>query len=209
MSFDNNEKKLSIFRKIFLWWKFEGKYYHKDLYQGIRNIIRWFPVIWKDRDWDDHYIWQVMMTKLTFQAKYIREKGLHVDNVRDAEKMELCVRLMKLISDEFYTGEYMDYHKSKFHFDPVTKEELDEMSEDKRKLYEDCSTLRIEEIWEKYDDYFKKYPHAYKEVTKTDKYIFDNKSKQTIAMNMGYYLHNKARRILFTLLERNIESWWD
>ena len=78
-----------------------------------------------------------------------------------------------------------------------------------REEMEGGSTLRIEEISENFDDYFKKYPHAYREVTKTDSYIFVNDTKNRIAMNMGHYLHNKANRILFKILENNIQKWWD
>jgi phage gp16-like protein len=69
--------------------------------------------------------------------------------------------------------------------------------------------MKSNDIWEIYDEYFKKYPHAYCEVTKTDKYIFENDTKQTIAMNMGHYLHKKANRILFKMMEEYLQTWWD
>ena len=182
--------------KLRLWWKFEGKYLHRKTRQGIKNLIRWFPTIWNDADWDDHYIWAIMIKKLEFQAKYIREKGIHVDHIRDAERIETCVRLMKLISEEKYTTEYIDYQHSEIMF-------ID--SESHPGYYE----MKSNDIWEKYDEYFKKYPHAYCEVTKTDKYIFKNDTKQTIAMNMGHYLHKKANRILFKMMEEYLQTWWD
>ena len=203
------EYKLTIWGKISLWWRHEARFYHKDFINGIKNLIRWFPVIWKDRDWDDHYIWTLMMKKISFQSQYIREKGIHVDHIRDAQRMELAVRLMKVVSEEHYQGIYMDYHKTEMHFDPISKEDLAVMGDDMRGELEGCSTLRFETLWENFDEFFAKYPHAYREVTKTDKYIFDNDSKQTIAMNMGYYLHEKANRILFTLLQRYLQTWWD
>jgi hypothetical protein len=33
--------------------------------------------------------------------------------------------------------------------------------------------------------------------------------KQRIAMNIGYYNHNRARKLLFKIMEENIEYWWD
>jgi hypothetical protein len=30
-----------------------------------------------------------------------------------------------------------------------------------------------------------------------------------IALKMGNHLHNKCKRILFKLIEENIEKWWD
>ena len=36
----------------------------KSFIISIKNLIKWFPIIWKDRDWDDHYIWEIMKNKL-------------------------------------------------------------------------------------------------------------------------------------------------
>lgn len=197
-------------RKMRLWWKFEGRYYHKDVYQGIKNLVRWFNVIWKDRDWDDHYIWEILKTKIEHQAKYIGGRGIHLSAKRDAQLMMTCVRLIDRVQSEFYQGEYANYYHSEFHFVPVSQEDIDDVDdEDLKSDMKGSYTMEIQEIWERFDDYFAKYPHVYREVTKTDKYIFSNDTKQKIAMNMGEYMAEKAHRILFALLERNMRSWWD
>ena len=54
----------NIFYRIYLWWIFDGKYFHKNFVKGVKNLWKWFPVIWKDRDWDDHYIFEVLKFKL-------------------------------------------------------------------------------------------------------------------------------------------------
>jgi hypothetical protein len=59
-----NQPRPNFFRRIYLWWEHDGKYYHKYFIQGVKNIAYWFPVIWKDRDWDGHYIYEVMKHKL-------------------------------------------------------------------------------------------------------------------------------------------------
>lgn len=201
--------KLNKWDKISLWWRHEARFYHKDFINGVKNLIRWFPTIWKDRNWDDHYIWAIMIKKISLQAEYIRNNGNHLDHIRDAQRMELAVRLMKHVSEDYYEMLHMDYYKSEMHFDPITDEDLVGKSEEERNSYTNCSKLRTETLWEKFDEFFAKYPHAYREVTKTDKYIFDNNTKDKIAMNMGYYLQEKANRILFTLLQRQLRSWWD
>jgi len=181
----------SLFDKISLWWRFEAKFYHRDLISGIKNLIRWFPVIWKDRDWDDHFIWQVMIQKLKFQAKYIGNKDWHVNAKRDAEIMMTCVRLMEKIKDEYYGIEYIDYYEARFRFETTENPELRE--------------LKVDYISESLDDYFKKYPLVYKKVIKDNA----SKDKYIIAHYIGSENHNRARRILFALMERNIESWWN
>ena len=179
---------------------FYRTFIHPIVYHVIRpmrNIIRWLPVIWKDKDYDDYYIWHILEVKLKHQAEFFEsDRSYRLNSKQVADKIRMCVRMIEDLHTEFYLSEYMDYHLCEYLHVPV---------EDKPEY----SRLVINEIWEKFDDYFKKYPHAYREVTKTDKYIFPNDSKRTIAMNMGIYLHDKARRVLFALLEHHIEDWWD
>ena len=62
----------------------------RDFIQGIKTLIRWFPIIWKDRDYDDHFIWEILKFKIRNQADYIGSKDRHVSAKRDAEIMMLC-----------------------------------------------------------------------------------------------------------------------
>ena len=188
--------------KLQRWIKHDLPYLHLEFATGVKNLWRWFPVIWKDRDWDDHYIFEVLKFKVKNQAKYIGTRNLYIGADRDAEIMSLCVRLMDKVQHEFYSSEYMDYHESKFNW-------LD--SED----HPDCKQLEIEEISENYDEYLAKHKLAVKRVINDPKcQIFKltddaDDYKQRLAMNVSYYNHNRARKILFELISRNIEKWWD
>lgn len=185
-----------MFQKIKRWFKYEGRYYHRDLIQGIKNLWRWFPLIWKDRDWDDHYIWVLLEKKLANQAKYIGDRDFHMNAKRDAERMMTCVRLINKVREEYYQSEYTDYHKCEFHWDDIPDKP-------------DYSELRIEELSEDFDDYFKKYPRIYKHVLKMDKTPFKRSEKSGIAMNISRINHSRAKKLLFKMLEEHIESWWD
>jgi hypothetical protein len=140
-----NAPRPNFFRRIYLWWNHDGKYYHKYFKQGVKNIWYWFPIIWKDRNWDDHYIFEILQHKLTAQAKYIGDRDRHTRAQLDAKRMRLCVKLIQLVQDETYQMEYMDYHKDRVWFTDC---------EDRP----GSSRYNSEEVWEKYDDYFKKYP---------------------------------------------------
>jgi hypothetical protein len=199
---EEREKESWIVRKlrwIPLWWDNEGKYYHKTFRTGVRNLVYWFPIIWKDRNWDSHYIFEIMIHKIKAQSKYIGERDIHTRAKRDAEIMMLCVNLMKLVQDEHYSGEYADYHKTKHWFEDVPGKEG--LSSWESKLLE-----------ENFDDYFKKYPLIYKRVLNGEG-VFGRDGreddKQIIAMNIGHINHERARKLLFKLMEQNIERWWD
>lgn len=171
------------------------KIWFKDLKQGFINLKRWFPIIWKDRDWDDDYIFVLLEEKLKNQAKYIATNGRHLDANRDSQRMMTCVRLIQRVRYEYYHMEYSEYHESAYHWDDVPERPNNKQ-------------LRVEELWENYDAYFKKYPRVYKQIV-NDLSQDQRKSKTAIAIRMAWENHHRARKVLFKLLERHIESWWD
>ncbi len=199
---DKRAKKPWIVRKlkfIPLWWNHEGKYYHKMFRTGVKNLIYWFPIIWKDRNWDSHYIFEIMKHKLSAQANNIGNNDRHTRAQQDARRMRLCVKLMGLVQDEFYSSEYQDYHKTKHWFEPLSDNP-------------GYSSWESKTLEENFDDYFKKYPLIYERVMNGEG-IFDREGreddKQIIAMNIGHINHDRARKLLFKIMEENVESWWD
>lgn len=196
-----NQPRPNFFRRIWLWWNHDGKYYHKYFKQGVKNIIYWFPIIWKDRNWDGHYIFEILQHKLKAQADYIGRRDFHTRAQLDAKRMRLCVKLIKKVQEEDYTMEYMDYAKDRVWFTPC---------EDRPDLHQ----YNSEEVWEKYDEYFKKYPLIYKRVLKGEGVFTlngrdESDMKKVIAQNIAHLNHDRARKLLFKIMEENIEGWWD
>jgi len=190
-----------LFKNPKLWWKFEGRYYHKDLYRGIKNLLKWIPVIWKDRNWDHTFIYDILEHKLKLQSEYIGKYGNHVTAKRDAEIMMVCVKLIQRLKDGYYDGENHDYHKTKYWFEDI---------EDKPGY----STMESELLEENFDDYFKKYPLIHKRVLNGEG-VFniqvddEGGRKERVAMNISRINHDRARKLLFKIMEENIEKWWD
>jgi hypothetical protein len=183
---------------ISLWWDHDGRYLAKEFIRGIKSIRYWLPIIWKDRSWDDSYIFTILSHKLKAQAQYIGGRGIHVRAERDAEVMMTCVRLIEKVQEEWYSMEYMDYHKTKHWFEPVPEKE-------------GYSTWESRELEENFDDYFAKYPRIYKRVLNGEG-IFKldgTDDKQRTAMNIAHINHDRARKLLFKIMEQNIEKWWD
>ena len=194
------EFKLKFLENFSIWWKFEGRYYHKDLINGIKNLIYWFPIIWKDRSYDHYYIYEILKHKIKKQAEYIRDRDFHAMAKRDSEIMMLVTRLIDKCNNGDYGLEYMDYHKSEYNFLDI---------EDKP----DYKELDVKLVSENFDNYFKKYPRQYKLVESREirRYNrdFSEMDKQTIAMEIAHENQDRCRKLLFKLLERNIERWWD
>ena len=188
--------------KIKLWWKFEGRYYHKNLIQGIKNLWRWFPVIWRDRNWDHAYIYQILEHKLKLQANQLEKIDLYVGCSRDVEIMRTCVKLMERVREGYYDGEPHDYHDSEFWFESI-------------KEIPTYSTMESRVLSENMEEYFNKYPRIYKKVVAKEIGVFDidqdfdlMERNKLIGMNIGHYNQERAKRILFKMLENNIENWW-
>jgi hypothetical protein len=197
--FFEDRPKLNLWDKISLWWRHDGRYYHKYLREGIANIIYWFPIIWKDRNWDQGYIFDILQHKLKAQSKYIGGEDRHTRAQYDAQRMNLCVNLIQKLHDDFYEMEYMDYAKDRHWFEPC-------------KDNSQYSTWESENIWEKYDDYFKKYPNIYRRVLNGEGFApikGREDDKHFIAMSIGHINQDRAHKLLFKIMERNIRGWWD
>jgi hypothetical protein len=179
-----------MIEKIRLWWKFEARYYLKNLIQGIKNLYSWFPIIYNDRDWDYHFIYEVLIHKLEKQATYIHKYGNHVSAERDAEKMFLCARLARIQQEELYMDEYYDTHEMEFEFVPTDETEQ-------------WFTMESKILSENFTDYLYKYHHQYKLIDKTDL------DKQEIAVTIARNNQERSRKLLFKIMEENIERWWN
>jgi hypothetical protein len=122
------------------------RYRIKSITTGLKNLWKWRKIIYKDRDWDQYYIFEILKTKLKFQNEHFYKYGNHVSSERDAEKMELCVKLIDKVQNEYYLDEALGKN-------------LNDMD------------------------------------------------GETIANAINK--HNKAKKLLFKILEENIERWWN
>lgn len=168
----------------------------------IKNIVRWFPIIWNDGDYDDSYIMEILKFKLSNQANYISKKDGRTQSQYDAQKMRLCVRLIEKFQEEYYNFEYFDY----FNMDVSFTE-----CEDRP----DCKKMNTTVTNERFDEYIKKYPSVHRRVLKGEgwfdisKYEDDDDIKYRIARNIAGINHQRGKQLLFRLLETHIESWWN
>jgi len=189
------EKKPTLLKRFKLWWKHEGQYLHYEFKRGISNLIAWFPIVWKDRNWDYRYIYDLLQFKINRQADYIKKRNNHTQADYDASRMKTVTKLMKLVHEEYYNLEYYDYFDSDMWFEKLIEKEP-------RDLYE----LKTNNTSEKFQEYIDKYPHAYREVKLKYPILVE---KEDICRQMGIYRQRKAKHLLFALLEHNIEHWWD
>lgn len=165
-------------------------------FMSMKNLIRWTPIIWHDRDWDHRYIYDILQFKLENQAKYIGDRDFHTGAKRDAERMITCARLIDRVKTEFYSMEYMDYHKTDFEFIPCA----DNLQYSRLEIHERSNTFPA---------YFSKYPRQYKRALAEENWPYTEKSDRTIALWMSEENEKRAQKILFKMLDSHIRGWWD
>lgn len=162
----------------------EIRYWPRSFKIGIKNLIVWFPIVWKDRQWDHQYIYTVFRHKLNLTEQFIRHNGIHVNNIADADKIKKCVILLdRLMKDEYHENVFKNHYK-KWGEPNMDFKDCDENPE--------LSVLDI------------KYPHVKtEEDDKKQTKDFRIKSKMEAAMR------EQDLDMLFKLMRKHIQSWWD
>lgn len=160
---------------------------------GCRNLIKWAPTIYHDRDWDGNYILKILQKKIEYQREELVNANRHMRIDIDNRDMTLVLNLIERVRDEHYQMECMDYWDNDMIFEDV----------DGRP---DLKSIDFEEKWEKYDEYLSKYPSSVRAIIKEHG---EQDDKKRLCLLVSYYNHKKANKLLFRVLEEKLAFWWD
>lgn len=187
-------EKISFWKKQKLFWEFEYRYYARNFILGIKNLIKWGPVIWKDRDWDDTFLFEIIKFKISKMAESHGKVLPYQGFERNIEIMNTIVRLIDKFQSEHYLHEYFSYVDDEYTFEKI------EGSDD----YE----MKIKNLRDDLDQYFAKYPLLKKRALNHKMYK-GKSSSVSLAMAMGFVQHERSKRLIFELLNRHIDKWWE
>lgn len=176
------------------WFKWEARYFPNYVIRGIKNLWKWLPLVWKDRDWDDYFILEALKFKLKNTADYFQEKQRFIGWEDEVRYIRICESLIQKIQDEHYKMEYFEFFDSGIDF--IRNEDG---------LYEMKSNVTRDNL----ESYLLKYPRTRNSVISNPKYENYWENSKGISIAMGIERHLKARRLLFKILEQRIEHWWD
>ena len=159
------------------------RYFYRDIKTSIKNLIIWFPIIWKDRQWDHWFIYEILYKKLSLMEHFIRNHGYHVRAEQDADNIKTCALLLKRLKDD-------EYHENAFkqHYKKWGEPDFDWRESDRR----DLSKLHI-----KYDK------------VKTEEDKIQERKDFKIACEREELLKQQDLDLLFTLMGKHIQTWWD
>jgi hypothetical protein len=166
--------------RFFRWLKDQPR----NIKYGVKNIIDYFPIIWKDRDWDHYYLYRLLRYKLERMEKLQREHGHHVDHIKTADEIKVCKLLLDRLIKDDYLMNVMEPHdkkwgESEWNFTPC--EDNPEFSE-----------LHFT------------HPNA-----NTEEEIELEKKERIRLYKHSNNLRSQDLDMLFKLLRKQVEGWWD
>ena len=165
----------------------------KNFLTSCNNLIKWFPTIWNDRDWDGNFILKILQKKIEFQRKELVNANRHTRIESDNRDMTLALNLLERVKEEYYSLECMDYWDSEIVFDNVPENPK-------------LKSIEVNTTAERYDEYLSKYPSSVRALTKEHGEELD---KQRLCLMVSNYNHKKANKLLFRVLEERLAFWWD
>lgn len=183
---------------------------------SIINLIKWLPIIWKDRNWGGFYIYEILQFKILQQRNYLVKNNRHTNIAQNNRDMTVCLNLIERIKDDWYSMEYLDYQKSEFVFENLSNEETEELEEDDfltKKEKTGLQKLDIRILEDNTIDYINKYKSDLRRVLKTYPELIDYTQNQEnlgkLALYMSIQRQEKAKKLLFKVLSEQIGGWWD
>ena len=79
----------------------------KNKIRQIRKVLRWIPILWRDRDWDYYFVYEILKQKLIDTEAYIRKDGLHVFNEHDADSIKTAIEMIEKVQTEYHLDKYL------------------------------------------------------------------------------------------------------
>ena len=160
---------------------------------SCNNLIKWFPTIWNDRDWDGNYILKILQKKIEFQRKELVNANRHTRIESDNRDMTIVLNLLERVREEYYQMECMDYWYTDIVFEKIPNNSSHKLAD-------------VVDKWEKFDEFLSKYPSSVRGVVKEHG---EQDDKKRLCLLVSYYNHEKANKLLFRILEERLAYWWD
>ena len=150
---------------------------------GVGNLVTWIPVIWKDRWWDSYFIYPILHKKLSIMEHNIRYNGHLLNSEKDADKIKVCVVLLKRIMDNNYDESAFKKHYEKWGHSEMTFIPTDNPNLSEMKIDYDNVVTEKDKVQERKD--FKR------------------------AIEHEDMLKKQDIDFLFKTISKQISSWWD
>lgn len=164
------------------------KYAFRRFKQGCKNLIRWFPVIWKDRDFDFAFLEELILQKLDHMILFFGSHDVYVGQERDLDRMVTAKILLTAVREETY----LDLSEW------LTQESY----------IDDRGYLQFKTIEDNLGEYYDLYPRIYTEVVLDLANRNIEITRERIAIHMSHKNHNRARQLAYKIIAHYSPGWW-
>ena len=81
----------------------------RRFFESLRNTIKWLPVIWTDRQWDQIYLFIIMRKKLVLMRDFFNSEHAMTEGAKKrAKEMDRCITILDRMIDDSYGEECYD-----------------------------------------------------------------------------------------------------
>jgi hypothetical protein len=155
----------------------------KTFFRRIWNIIRWIPILWKDR-WDDYY----------YLLSIIEYKLKRIASSKDKfERIDLLIGVLPILKEGYNVMH--DYYESDINFVEVEGEE-----HEGEKLYS-IEVIMIE-------DNLEEFLSLHKSKTRQVRKLYPDEDNYHVAMHVTRLVEEQAKRVFFGNMSKYYDSWW-
>ena len=163
------------------------KYAVKRFIRKIKNVFRWLPTIWKDEDYDSHFINEILIKKLEHTRDFFLSDRTHITSAKEvAEEIQEAIDRLHMTRDswEFYEEPAHDiieekWGKTTFEFIPL--EDRPNVSE----MVSKTEKVKTPEDKEQYSEDFR------------------------AAMKAARKEYRKDKKEAYKFIAKHIDGWWD
>lgn len=153
----------------------------KHFCRKIQRLFQFIPIIWNSYDWDFIYATDLFKFQLLRMSDYFDKHG-HLENSKyNAQRIRLVCRLMDKVYNDEYSSEVFDNLREKY-------------GQDAFRFSFEPTDNDLYLMKSKYESY----PNA-EEIEVDVREVLDKSYQKT----------EKAHRLLWKLVEHNIQRWWD
>ena len=159
----------------------------RDFHRRAKNVLRWLPTIWKDRDWDTNYITEILIKKLEFTRDFYLS-----DKPYSSEAKNIAIEIQEAINQ--------------LH-----------MTRDSWEFYEDPALEKLEQKWGKTTIKFIPVPgrtdvnemvtKVERAITKEDKEQYNKEFRESLEEARKCY--KKDKKQAYEFIAKKIDGWWD
>lgn len=179
---------------------------YKRFKNGIRNIFRWIPIIYKDRDFDDGYLLRIEYEKLKMMYNYFKDADIVVDEWHIALTIKRAIAVLEIVMEK--DGAYNKYLDD--NYGDVNLIEESEETDDPN-IYRYNPQPRVLSVPVKVN-----IRNAYRFAHPSERWCKDRKEtglEKNLKENYGLYAMElrklKAMHIYYEMRKNYTYEWWD